>query len=166
MNIEETVEEVSEVMAPTTPIFAISILAGSSEQGAPDYNPDNALVQQDSARHVFAEGLSRLGNTMNEDTQSHVLDVVLDEIYSPQNNYGAIVAEDGSMISAYNNQLDAYDRARVILLEEINGDQLQQFDRFVEERSSGVDIMLEATTDGSGGVAVRNFRVGVDDLPQ
>ena len=75
------------MMAPTTPIFAISILAGSSEQGAPDYNPDNALVQQDSARHVFAEGLSRLGNTMNEDTQSHVLDVLLDEIYSPQNNY-------------------------------------------------------------------------------
>jgi hypothetical protein len=126
----------------------------------------NALVQKDSARHVFAESLSRLGNTMGEDTQRHVLDVLLDEIYSPQNNYGAIVAEDGSMISAYNNQLDAYDRARVILLEEINGDQLQQFDRFVDERSSGVDIMLEATTDGSGGVAVRNFRVGVDDLPQ
>ena len=103
---------------------------------------------------------------MNEDTQSHVLDVVLDEIYSPQNNYGAIVAEDGSMVNAYNNQLDAYDRARANLLEEINGDQLQQFDRFVEERSSGVDIMLEATTDGSGRVAVRNFRVGVDDLPQ
>jgi hypothetical protein len=131
-----------------------------------DLTQYNALVQQDSARHVFAEGLSRLGDAMNEDIQSYVLDVLLNEIYSPQNNYGAIVAEDGSMISAYNNQLDAYDRARANLLEEINGDQLQQFDRFVEERSSGVDIMLEATIDGSGRVAVRNFRVGVDDLPQ
>ena len=140
-----------------------NLLTENQLRGLSQYN---ALVQQDSARHVFAEGLSRLGNTMNEDTQSHVLDVLLDEIYSPQNNYGAIVAEDGSMISAYNNQVDAYDRARANLLEEINGDQLQQFDRFVEERSSGVDIMLEATTDGSGRVAVRNFRVGVDDLPQ
>ena len=44
--IEEVSEEISEVIAPTSPIFAISILSGSSEQGAPDYEPDNALVEQ------------------------------------------------------------------------------------------------------------------------
>ena len=41
--IEETTEEIAEMIEPTSPIFAISILSGSSEQGAPDYNPDNAL---------------------------------------------------------------------------------------------------------------------------
>lgn len=131
-----------------------------------DLSNYNLLVLKNSARHVFAESLSRLGNAMNEDTQSHVLDKLLDEIYSLQNNYGAIVAEDGSMVSAYNNQLEAYDRARTNLLEELNNDQLQQLDRFLEERSSGVDIMLEATIDSTGSVAVRNARVGVGDLPQ
>lgn len=39
---EEPVEEVT----PTGPIFAIKILEGSSEQGAPDYEPDVATVPQ------------------------------------------------------------------------------------------------------------------------
>ncbi|MBT8251405.1 MAG: copper-binding protein [Nitrosopumilus sp.] len=40
--VEEPVEEV----APTGPIFAIEILEGSAEEGAPDYEPDRAIVQQ------------------------------------------------------------------------------------------------------------------------
>ena len=44
--IEETTEEIAEMIESTSPIFAISILSGSAEQGAPDYNPDNALVEQ------------------------------------------------------------------------------------------------------------------------
>ena len=91
-DIEETVEEVSEVMAPTTPIFAISILAGSSEQGAPDYNPDNASVQQgyviewtnnDEVTHTvtssldfgetFDSGLMDVGGTFQIDTRDLAL---------------------------------------------------------------------------------------------
>ena len=43
--IEEVIEEVIVTM-PTGPVFAISILAGSAEQGNPDYDPDEALVSQ------------------------------------------------------------------------------------------------------------------------
>ena len=43
--VEEIVEEVAEVI-PTGPVFPISILAGSAEQGMPDYEPDVANVPQ------------------------------------------------------------------------------------------------------------------------
>ena len=44
---EEVVEEIEEVpAAPEGPIFAISILEGSAEQGMPDYDPDVANVPQ------------------------------------------------------------------------------------------------------------------------
>ena len=40
--IEEPVEEI----APTGPVFAITILEGSAQEGNPDYEPDVATVQQ------------------------------------------------------------------------------------------------------------------------
>ena len=39
------IEAVEEVI-PEGPLFMISILAGSAEQGAPDYEPDEAIVSQ------------------------------------------------------------------------------------------------------------------------
>ena len=39
------VEEIIEVI-PEGPIFAISILAGSAEQGNPDYEPDESIISQ------------------------------------------------------------------------------------------------------------------------
>jgi len=42
--VEDVTEEISEKVGPTS-IFAISILAGSAEQGNPDYKPDNAIVE-------------------------------------------------------------------------------------------------------------------------
>ena len=41
---EEAVEEIVKVIPAGTPVFAISILEGSSEQGMPDYEPDVANV--------------------------------------------------------------------------------------------------------------------------
>jgi plastocyanin len=41
-----SIEEPVEDLTPTGPIFAISILEGSSVQGAPDYDPDVAIVPQ------------------------------------------------------------------------------------------------------------------------
>jgi plastocyanin len=38
------VEQVEEIIASETPVFSISILPGSSQQGAPDYEPDEAHV--------------------------------------------------------------------------------------------------------------------------
>ena len=43
--IEEVPEMVEEIM-PTGPVFGISILAGSAEQGNPDYEPDESIVSQ------------------------------------------------------------------------------------------------------------------------
>lgn len=40
------VEEPEEDLTPAGPIFAIEILAGSTIEGNPDYNPDVAVVQQ------------------------------------------------------------------------------------------------------------------------
>ena len=43
--VEESVEEVVQEV-PMGKIFAISILAGSAEQGNPDYDPDTATISQ------------------------------------------------------------------------------------------------------------------------
>jgi plastocyanin len=39
------IEEIEEII-PEGPTFMISILAGSAEQGAPDYDPDEAMISQ------------------------------------------------------------------------------------------------------------------------
>ena len=54
------VEEVVEEAIPEGPLFMISILAGSAEQDAPDYEPDEAIVSQG---HIL--------EWINEDTVSH-----------------------------------------------------------------------------------------------
>ena len=59
--VEEVVEEVIVTM-PTGPVFAISILAGSAEQGNPDYDPDEALV---SPGHII--------EWINQDEISHTV---------------------------------------------------------------------------------------------
>ena len=62
----EIVEEIEDVI-PTGPIFAISILAGSAEQGNPDYSPDEAIIPQ--------------GHTIqwtNDDEMSHTVTSSLD----------------------------------------------------------------------------------------
>jgi plastocyanin len=64
--VEEIIEVVEEVL-PTGPMFAISILAGSAEQGNPDYGPDEAFVSQG---HVI--------EWTNEDEMSHTVTSSLD----------------------------------------------------------------------------------------
>tara|TARA_B100000029_G_scaffold188248_1_gene185730 strand:+ start:71 stop:853 length:783 start_codon:yes stop_codon:yes gene_type:complete len=46
--VVEEIEEVAEVIEtiPDGPMFGISILAGSAEQGNPDYEPDEAIISQ------------------------------------------------------------------------------------------------------------------------
>jgi len=43
---EEIVEEIIEKISPLAPVYSISILVGSSEQGNPDYEPDVARVSK------------------------------------------------------------------------------------------------------------------------
>ena len=87
--MEDVTEEITEMVVPTSSIFAISILAGSADQGAPDYRPDNAMVEQgyviewtndDEVTHTvtssldfgetFDSGLMDAGGTFQIDTNN------------------------------------------------------------------------------------------------
>ena len=61
------VEEVIEETIPEGPLFMISMLEGSAEQGAPDYEPDEAIVPQG---HII--------EWMNDDAVSHTATSSLD----------------------------------------------------------------------------------------
>ena len=93
------------------------------------------------------------------------MDVVIDELFSEENNYGALVADNGSMTSAYIDKLDSFDRARERLEPNLTVEQLSQFDRFAESQFGTVDVVLEANTDGEGKVQVRNMRLSSESLP-
>ena len=93
------------------------------------------------------------------------MDVLMSELFSADNNYGALVAADGSMTSAYNDKLDAFNRARSQLEPDLTAEQLSQFDRFVDSQHGAVDLVLESNTDSEGNVQVRNMRVGAENLP-
>ena len=56
----EEIEEIIEEVIPEGPIFIISMLAGSDVQGAPDYDPDEAVVPQG---HII--------EWVNDDAMSH-----------------------------------------------------------------------------------------------
>jgi plastocyanin len=90
--VEETVEDIADVIQPTSPIFAITILNGSAEQGNPDYGPDNAFVEsgyvvewtnEDEVMHTvtssidfgetFDSGIMDPGNTFQIDTANLAL---------------------------------------------------------------------------------------------
>ena len=84
--VEDVTEEISESIEPSN-VFAISILAGSAEQGNPDYKPDNAMIEHgyviewtndDDVMHTvtssldfgetFDSGIIDAGNTFGLDT--------------------------------------------------------------------------------------------------
>ena len=123
------------------------------------------FLNRDSARLIYGETLSRMGAALAGDSQQLALETLLDEIYSQTNNYGALVGPDGSMRTAYNNQLTAYDRARERLQGELDAEQLNQFDRFIDSRRNGVDLVLEASVEESGGLRLRNERIAAENLP-
>ncbi len=125
----------------------------------------NNFLNRDSARLIYGETLSRMGAALSGDAQQLALQTLLDQLYSEANNYGALVGPDGSMRTAYNNQLEAYDRARQQLQGELDSEQMNQLDRFLDSRRNGVDLVLEASVDESGGLRLRNERVAAENLP-
>ena len=89
---EEIVEEIVEEITPLGPVYSISILAGSAEQGNPDYDPDVAYVPQgyviewtnnDELAHtvtssldagdLFDSGMMAAGDTFQLDTSELAL---------------------------------------------------------------------------------------------
>ena len=125
----------------------------------------NNFLNRDSARLIYGETLSRMGTALTGEAGDLALQTVLDQLYSEANNHNALVGPDGSMRTAYNNQLQAYDRAREQLQGQLDPEQINQLDRFLDSRRNGMDLVLEASVDESGGLRLRNERVAAENLP-
>lgn len=154
-----------------TAIFGVTGMAASlgdflSLEQQNDLSDYALLVKRDALKAVLGPSLNRAGGEISGVLQDQIVTALIDEMLSEQANYGALVANDGSMLTAYNNQLAAYDRARDYVSDGLTADQLAQLDRFIDNRSSGVDIILEVSVDSAGRVSVKNSRVGPTDLPQ
>ena len=130
-----------------------------------DLHQYDKLLKFDTLREVYQQSLRNTGTALAGATQEQVTQALIDEVVSAENNWGALVAEDGSMRSAHNDKLAAFDRARDVLEPDLNTQQLEHLDRFIETQSSGIDVILEASSDGSGRVSIIQARVGVENLP-
>jgi hypothetical protein len=130
-----------------------------------DLRQYDQLLKFDTLREVYQQSLRNSGTALEGATQEWVTQALIDEVVSAENNWGALVAEDGSMRSAYNDKLAAFDRARDVLEPDLNTQQLEHLDRFIETQSSGIDVILEASTDGRGRVSITQARIGVENLP-
>ena len=123
------------------------------------------FLSRDAARLIYGETLSRMGTALAGEAGELALRTVLDELYSEAANHGALVGPDGSIRTAHNSQLAAFDRARGQLQGQLDAEQLNQLDRFLDARRNGMDIVLEASVDESGGLRLRNERVAAENLP-
>ncbi|MFT7472093.1 MAG: hypothetical protein ACI8XU_001990 [Kiritimatiellia bacterium] len=130
-----------------------------------DLRQYDQLLKFDTLREVYQQSLRNTGTALEGATQEQVTLALINEVVSAENNWGALVAEDGSMRSAYNDKLAAFDRARDVLEPDLNTQQLEHLDRFIDTQSSGIDVILEASSDGSGRVSITQARVGVENLP-
>ena len=119
-----------------------------------DLRQYDQLLKFDTLREVYQQSLRNTGTALEGAIQEQITQALIDEVVSAENNWGALVAEDGSMRSAYNDKLAAFDRARDALEPDLNTQQLEHLDRFIETQSSGIDVILEASSDGSGRVSI------------
>ena len=124
----------------------------------------NLRSSRNAAKTVYSSLLDPSGTLPESETQP-MLDVLLDELYSEENNYGSLVSADGSMKSAYETKLQALDRAHTRIQSEYSGAELVQFDQLIESLTGTVDVVLEANDDASGNVNIRNMRISSDNLP-
>ena len=131
-----------------------------------DLRQYDLLLKQDTLREAYRRSLGNTGTDLDGALQEQVTGALIDEILSAENNWNALVAEDGSMRSAYNDRLAAFDRARDVLEPELNEQQLDHLDRFIDAELSGIDVILEGYADGSGRVHITQARIGVENLPQ
>ena len=124
----------------------------------------NLKSSRDAARAVHSSLLDPSGTLPESETQP-MMDILLDELYSEENNYGSLVSADGSMKSAYETKLQALDRAHTRIQSQYIGAELVQFDQLIESLTGTVDVVLEANEDASGNMNLRNMRISSDNLP-
>ena len=132
----------------------------AAELGAYDFG-----VNQEAARTVYSEMIESSGSAISGESHDLVMDILLDELFSEQNNYGALVASNGSMTRAYEDKLDAFDRARDRLEVDLNADQFAQLDGFIQSQEGTVDLVMETREDGAGNVQVLRYAASAENLP-
>ena len=96
--VTEEIEEVEEIIEviPEGPVFAISILAGSAEQGNPDYEPDEAFVPRG---HVI--------EWTNDDAMSHTVTSSID--FGETFDSGMLMAGESFKLDTNTLDLDMYE---------------------------------------------------------
>ncbi|MDD9890325.1 MAG: hypothetical protein OXU30_08295 [Gammaproteobacteria bacterium] len=158
-----TADQAAAIFGPSA--LAENLAGMLTPEQAAALEAHNIGVNREAARTVYSGVMENSGNAIAGEAQDLVMDVLMDELFSAQNNYGALVAADGSMTSAYNDKLAAFERARDRLENDLSADQLMQFDSFVEHETGSVDLVLEANDDGEGNVQVMNMKASAENLP-
>ena len=92
----EELPVIEEGVIPTGPVFEISILAGSAEQGNPDYEPDEAFIPQG---HVI--------KWTNNDEMSHTVTSSID--FGETFDSGLLNADETFTLDSDNLDLGSYE---------------------------------------------------------
>ena len=122
-------------------------------------------ANQQSTRDMYAGIFSGNNSTISGLTQELVLDVLMEELYSASNNFGAIVSTSGSLTESMEDRELAFERTRNRLVNDLNQAQLDQYDRFAQEQSNTINFTLTASgTDGEQ-QQVQVMRVISDNPP-
>ena len=122
-------------------------------------------TSQQSTRDMYAGMLGGSSSAISGSTQELVLDVLTEELYSARNNFGAIVSANGSLRAAMEDRELAFERARGRLENDLNEEQLAQYDRFAQEQSNAINFTLTASSANGEQQEVRVMRVISDNPP-
>jgi len=122
-------------------------------------------ANQQSTRDNYAGMFAGNNSTISGLTQELVLDVLMEELYSASNNFGAIASTNGSLTEAMGDRELAFERARSRLGNDLNQEQLAQYDRFAQEQSNTINFTLTASSTDGEQQQVQVMRVISDNPP-
>ena len=125
---------------------------------------DLNLTRQ-STREMYANMLDNNGGSLTGVAQSLVLDTLLDELYSAENNFGAMVGPDGSVISARDDRQLAFERTRSSLENDLSAEQLVQYDQFAQAQGNSIHFTLTAASEDGEQQEIQVMRVVSDNPP-
>lgn len=122
-------------------------------------------ANQQTTRDTYAGMFAGNNSTISGLTQELVLDVLMEELHSASNNFGAMVSANGSLAEAMGGRELAFERARNRLGNDLNQEQLAQYDRFAQEQSNTINFTLTASSTDGEQQQVQVMRVISDNPP-
>ena len=142
--------------------YVSQILSQEQLEELQDYE---IAANQQSTRDTFSGIFSGNNSTISGLTQELVLDVLMEELYSASNNFGAIVSTNGSLTESMGDRELAFERTRNRLVNDLNQAQLDQYDRFAQEQSNTINFTLTASSSEGEQQQVQVMRVISDNPP-